>query len=149
MKQCIWCRQFSPAVSFNSKAHIVPKGLGGTHICESVCDVCNRYFGAKTNKAPAVEETLKETFHITRLRFLYADGRVGKNKPISKPDSLYFKIDLRKPKLSLKNTYKLKPYFHEALCRQLWTPVVCNSKPRSIRAAFWFLTCHENATCQA
>lgn len=117
MKHCIWCNRTSDNTSFQKKAHVVPQTLGGAAICDNVCDECNAYFGKKTSSAPAIEEVIKETFHISRLRFLVVQNEIGKNKAVTKPDSLFFKIDLKKHKVTLKPAYRVKPYFQEKLCR--------------------------------
>jgi hypothetical protein len=98
---------------------VIPQALGGTEICENVCDECNKFFGSKTKQGPAIEEVLKETFHISRIRFLAAEGDIGKNKAVTRPDSLFFKVDLARHKVSLKFAYRLKPYFQENLGRLL------------------------------
>jgi hypothetical protein len=119
LKKCIWCNKTSSQVSFDKKAHVVPQSLGGQEICDNVCDDCNKYFGNKNSQGPSIEEAIKETFHISRLRFLYATGDIGKNKALTKPNSLFFNVDLSKPKVSLKTTYKLKPLFEERFCRSI------------------------------
>ena len=119
MKHCIWCNRTADKVSFDKQAHVIPQSLGGTEICENVCDECNKYFGAKSGKGPAIEEVLKETFHISRIRFLAVEGEIGKNKAITRPDSLYFKVDLARHKVSLKFAYRFKPHFQENLGRLL------------------------------
>lgn len=106
-------------MTFDKKAHVIPQALGGTYTCDNVCDDCNKFFGSKSNKGPAIEEALKETFHISRLRFLIVENEIGRNKAISKPDSLYFKFDFVNHKVSLKFSYKLKPHFQEKLGRLL------------------------------
>lgn len=97
----------------------MPQGLGGDLICNNVCDDCNKFFGQKTKRGPAIEEAIKETFHVSRLRFLAAQNEIGRNKALVKADTLFFKIDLAKHKVSLKTAYKLKPHFQEGLCRLL------------------------------
>jgi hypothetical protein len=119
MKRCIWCNRTSEKISFNKKAHVIPQALGGIEICDNVCDDCNKFFGSKTPEGPAIEEALKETFHISRVRFLAVDGEIGRNKAITKPDSLYFKVDLAHHKVSLKLAYKIKPHFQDKLGRLL------------------------------
>jgi hypothetical protein len=58
-------------MTFNKKAHSIAKSLGGQNFNKYVCDSCNEYFGAtiQTNNY-SIEEALKETFCISRQRFL-------------------------------------------------------------------------------
>jgi hypothetical protein len=66
-KQCIWCLEYEPKVTFEKDAHIFPKSLNGNRICEEVCDSCNIYFGSKQNHStPSVEIALKEPLNISR-----------------------------------------------------------------------------------
>jgi len=68
---CIRCFDSEPKVTFNKKAHSIPKSLGGQNFNKYVCDSCNEYFGAtsQTNNY-SIEEALKETFCISRQRFV-------------------------------------------------------------------------------
>src|SRR5690349_7596683 len=70
-RRCIWCGLSDGEVPFRKRAHSIPQGLGGQDICENVCDHCNEYFGNKKSAGVSIEEAIKETFHISRLRFLY------------------------------------------------------------------------------
>lgn len=116
-KRCIWCGLPDGEVPFRKRAHSIPQGLGGKDICENVCDFCNEYFGNKKSEGVSIEEAIKETFHISRLRFLYAMGEIGKNKTIQKPDSRFFKFDLSRPSVSVKLIYQLRPGWQSTICR--------------------------------
>lgn len=100
-------------------AHTVPRGLGGRDICTNVCDHCNAFFGNHYEGNPSVETVLKETFNISRTRFLAAQDEVGKNKTMSRFTSTYFEVDLKKHKITLKAAYRLRQGFQEALGRQM------------------------------
>jgi len=115
---CIWCRKRSPEVSFSKLAHTIPISLGGNEICSNVCDSCNHFFGSPKPNLPAIETVVKEAFNITRMRLLDPAKDIGKNKPISHPKSIYFEINLKKKKLSIKPSFRLKPGFQSILCRQ-------------------------------
>ena len=117
MKICIWCNKSVPAVTFHKKAHIVPQSMGGTEICENVCDSCNHFFGANQNGLPPIELVFKEAFNITRVRLL-GKKNIGKNKAMSRFTSVYFKVDLVKNKVDIKPAFKLQPGFQNVLCRQ-------------------------------
>ncbi len=117
-KKCIWCCR-ADNVTFNKKAHTIPQNLGGKEICESVCDECNLFFGTHYKGSPSVETTIKETFNISRARFLRHGDRIGKNKPMPKFSSEYFNLDLKRNTLNLKPKYKLQKGFQEKLGRQI------------------------------
>lgn len=119
MKNCIWCSKSEDNASFTTKAHTIPKSLGGVDICENVCDECNFYFGRHNNKLPPIETVIKETFNISRARFLSPNNDIGKNKTLSKFSSIYFKVDFQKNFIDVKHTYKLQSHFQESICRQL------------------------------
>lgn len=117
MKICIWCTESQKQKSFNDLAHSIPKSLGGKNICENVCDDCNHYFGNINDRLRSIEETIKEVFYISRVRFL-GKGKIGKNKPIARIKSTYFNIDIDKGKFSLKTKFTLTKDFQTNLCRQ-------------------------------
>jgi hypothetical protein len=114
---CIWCKKSSPEVSFQNEAHTIPVSLGGTEICPNVCDNCNHFFGSPQKNLPAIETIIKEAFNVTRMRLL-APEKIGKNKPLSRFTSIYFDVNLRKKKLSIKPAFRFKPGFQSILCRQ-------------------------------
>ena len=93
--------------------------MGGKNVCENVCDKCNSYFGNYNNGLPPIETVLKETFNISRARFLQANNEIGKNKTLPKFSSIYYKVDFRNNKLSLKSAYKYHFGFQEKISRQL------------------------------
>jgi len=100
-------------------AHTIPQNMGGKNICENVCDVCNSYFGNYNNGLPPIETVIKETFNISRARFLQANNEIGKNKTLPKFSSIYYKVDFKKGKLDLKSAYKFHRGFQEKISRQL------------------------------
>jgi hypothetical protein len=118
-RQCIWCGKTDDQVTFNKVAHTIPKALGGQHICENVCDDCNAFFGSHYQGAPSIETIIKETFNISRVRFLSSQNSIGKNKPMSKFSSIYFKVDLKKNKIDLKMSYRFQKGFQEKIGRQI------------------------------
>ena len=117
LKICIWCNKSEKTVSFEKKAHIVPKALGGDLLCPNVCDWCNAYFGSQQNGNPSIDLVFKETFNITRTRLL-GNKEIGKNKPLSRFKSVYFNLDFKKGKIDVKPTFKLRRGFQSRLCRQ-------------------------------
>lgn len=119
MKHCIWCRKTEQETEFKKLAHTIPKSLGGQYICENVCDICNSFFGNHYNGYPSVETIIKETFNISRVRFLNTDNGVGKNKPMTKFSSIYFNVNLKKNKIELKSSYKYQKGFQEKVGRQI------------------------------
>lgn len=119
LRHCIWCRKTEKETTFNKLAHTIPQTLGGKDICRNVCDECNAYFGNHHNGSPSVETIIKETFNISRIRLLDTETHVGKNKPIAKFSSIYFKVDLKKHKIELKQSYKLQSGFQEKIGRQI------------------------------
>ena len=100
-------------------AHTIPQTLGGQNICSNVCDICNDFFGRHYQGSPSIELILKETFNISRMRFLHSQNEIGKNKALAKFSSTYFDVDLKKHKINLKLAYKLQKGFQERVCRQL------------------------------
>lgn len=119
MKHCIWCRKTEQETTFNKIAHTIPKSLGGQDICINVCDICNAFFGNHYQGDPSVETVIKETFNISRVRFLDNENHIGKNKPLTKVSSIYFNVDLKKHKIDLKTSYKLQKGFQETIGRQI------------------------------
>jgi hypothetical protein len=119
LKQCIWCRKTEKEATFNKLAHTIPKTLGGRDICSNVCDICNDFFGRHYQGLPSVETVIKETFNISRIRFLDTENHIGKNKPVTKFSSVYFNVDLKKHKVELKPAYRLQKGFQEKIGRQI------------------------------
>lgn len=119
MKKCIWCSKTEEKAEFKKIAHTIPQTLGGKQICTNVCDECNLYFGSYINKIPPIETVIKETFNISRARFLQTDSEIGKNKAMPKFSSIYFNVDFVKNKMSLKAGYKHHAHFQEKISRQL------------------------------
>lgn len=121
MKICIWCKENEAKVLFEKQAHTVPKSLGGENICVNVCDLCNKYFGDHDNRLPPIETVIKETFNITRTRFLMTGQNIGKNKSLPKFSSIYFKVNLNqnKPSLTIKQKYGYDRGFQEKIGRQI------------------------------
>ncbi len=119
MKKCIWCQLDEKETTFNRLAHTVPQTLGGQKICINVCDICNSFFGNHFNKLPSVETVIKETFNISRIRFLDTQKQIGKNKIVTKFSSIYFNVDLKKHKIDLKPSYRHQSGFQEKIGRQL------------------------------
>lgn len=118
VKTCIWCRKTEKETSFNTKAHTIPKSLGGKNICDNVCDKCNSFFGSYQDKLPPIETVLKEALNISRARLLKSYGQVGKNKSLAKFSSIYFNVNLDEGKFSLKNSYKYQVGFQQRIARQ-------------------------------
>ena len=116
-KKCIWCYTDEIQTTFGNKAHTIPESMGGQMICINVCDGCNSYFGSIHDKLPAIEETLKEAFNITRTRFL-GEKNYGPNKALARFKSRYFNVNLKERKMSLKPAFQLKPSFLYTLARQ-------------------------------
>ncbi len=118
MKKCIWCSKTEHNVEFKKLAHTIPQTLGGKNICENVCDICNLYFGSYNNKLPPIETIIKETFNISRAKFLQIDNEIGKNKAMPRFSSIYFNVDFVKNKFKLKPSYKYNLHFQEKISRQ-------------------------------
>jgi hypothetical protein len=116
MRKCLWCLKSENEVSFNKKAHTIPKSLGGEKINKNVCDGCNEYFGNKQDEKFSIEEALKEAFNITRKRILLSSKpkrQVGDFK------SRFFEIKEKKGKLKLefKTSFRFDSKFQKTLCR--------------------------------
>lgn len=119
MKKCIWCLNDETGATFNRIAHTVPQSLGGKNICQNVCDECNSYFGNYEDQNPPIESVIKETFNISRARFLMPTNEIGRNKAMARFKSSYFEINFEKPEIKPKGSYKLQKGFQEKLGRQL------------------------------
>jgi HNH endonuclease len=119
LRHCIWCRNTEEETKFNNLAHTIPKSLGGQDICENVCDACNSFFGNHYQGYPSVETIIKETFNISRIRFLDRAKDIGKNKSLTKFSSIYFNVDIKKNKIELKSSYKYQKGFQEKVGRQI------------------------------
>lgn len=119
MRECIWCKETEKETTFNTIAHTVPQSLGGKNTCKNICDPCNSYFGNYQDKKPSIDSIIKETFGITRAKFLYSRNEIGRNKALSRFKSTYFKIDFDKGVISTKQSFKLKKNFQVILARQL------------------------------
>ena len=115
-KKCLWCLESEPDISFIKKAHTIPKSLGGQNYNNNVCDSCNEYFGVnKGNRTYSIEEALKETFNISRKRFLTSfqtKRKTGRFK------SKFFEIKERKGKyrLVIKSSFKFNQGFQQEIC---------------------------------
>lgn len=117
MKKCIWCLENENQVTFDKKAHTIPKSLGGQNFNKHVCDDCNKYFGDTTKiNGYSIEEALKETFCISRQRFL---GDSKTKRQIGEFRSKFFDIKERngKKRVVLKKTFLFKSSFQIELCR--------------------------------
>lgn len=119
MKKCIWCKQTEEETTFETVAHTVPQSLGGNNICENVCDPCNHYFGTYQNQQPPIDNVIKETFNVSRARFLSSTKEIGKNKALPRFKSTYFNVNFERGEISPKGAYKLKKDFQRTLARQL------------------------------
>lgn len=97
----------------------MPRALGGKRTCANVCDDCNLYFGSHHNQSPPIEEVIKETFNISRARFLDSQNQIGKNKAMPKFSSNYFSVDFKKKLFTLKMGYRHHKHFQEKISRQL------------------------------
>ena len=117
MKKCIWCNKSEKETSFKTKAHTIPKGLGGITICENVCDSCNFYFGNNQNGSPSIELIIKETFNLSKFCLLNTGSQTINNKNSPHYSSVYFTVDFQKGKIDIKNKYKLRSGFQENICR--------------------------------
>lgn len=117
VKICIWCLKTEKEVSFKKRAHTVPKALGGQNYNKQVCDECNEYFGQTTKEnGYSIEEALKETFCLSRQRFL--NGRKTKRQ-IGVFKSKFFDVKERngKKRISIKKSFLFSVSFQKELCR--------------------------------
>lgn len=119
MKKCIWCSLSEPFVTFKNKAHTIPQSLGGENICENICDSCNSYFGKHSLGSPSIETIIKETFNLSRTRLLNQKEYLGNQKKQFKFSSVFFSVNNKTNKLSLKLKYQLFPSFQEKIGRQM------------------------------
>ncbi len=114
---CIWCLKKFPEVTFDKKAHTIPKSLGGQNYNRNVCDCCNEYFGTRNNhnNSYSIEEALKETFIISRQRFLQEKTK----RKIGRFKSKFFDVKQRngKYRLNVKPSFRFTPGFQAELCR--------------------------------
>lgn len=116
MKKCLWCLKLETEVTFNKRAHTIPKSLGGENINANVCDKCNEYFGNKQEEKFSIEEALKEGFNITRKRILMSSNP---KKQVGNFKSRFFDIKEKKGKLKLefKSSFRFDSDFQKVLCR--------------------------------
>lgn len=117
-KKCLWCLNSIPEVTFEKKAHTIPKSLGGQNYNPNVCDSCNSYFGNRNsnNSIYSIEEALKETFNISRRVML----NIGETKrKTGRFKSKFFEIKERKGKyrLVIKSSFRFSKDFQEEICR--------------------------------
>ena len=119
MKICIWCKKDDQSTSFNSIAHTIPQSLGGKSICTNVCDNCNSYFGSYQNQQLPIETVIKETFNISRFRYLSSLDQIGKNKALARYKSNLFQIDFKKNLIKPKGRYQIQSGFQKSLARLL------------------------------
>jgi hypothetical protein len=117
-KKCLWCLKREPLVTFQKKAHTIPKSLGGQNFNKNVCDTCNEFFGNRNNlnQGYSIEEALKETFNITRRKLLQVNDtkrKVGRFK------SKFFEIKEKKgkQKLIIKPSFRFSSQFQSEICR--------------------------------
>lgn len=118
IKQCLWCLESIPKVTFDKKAHTIPKSLGGLNYNNNVCDSCNEYFGNRdsNNGKYSIEEALKEAFNISRKRLL----NFGKTKrKVGDFKSKFFEVKQRngKYRLTIKPSFRFSSTFQKELCR--------------------------------
>lgn len=118
MKKCIWCSRTEDQTTFKNLAHTIPQNLGGKNTCSNVCDDCNAFFGSYNNKILPVESAIRETFVISRARYLDTQNEIGKNKAMPKFKSQYFDFDHKTKKLKIKTKYQFDKYFQKNLSRQ-------------------------------
>lgn len=121
MRHCIWCSKTEGQNSFNKLAHTVPQSLGGKDVCCNVCDGCNSYFGSPHQGKPSIETCLKEALGISRFHILNTGSTVKRGSSVGRYKSMYFDIDFKSKKrsLKLKPAYSLRPHFQEMIGRQL------------------------------
>jgi hypothetical protein len=115
-KKCIWCLNTEPTVSFIKKAHTIPMSLGGKNYNKHVCDDCNKYFGETTKiNGYSIEEALKETFCLSRLRFLNDNPK----RQVGKFKSKFFEVKERngRKRIVVKQSFKFQLNFQKELCR--------------------------------
>lgn len=116
-KKCIWCLKDDNKVTFDKKAHTIPKSLGGQSYNKLVCDSCNEYFGATSkHNGYSIEEALKETFCISRQRFL---NNSKTKRQIGVFKSKFFDIKERNGRIRLaaKPSFRFNAEFQREICR--------------------------------
>lgn len=115
-KKCIWCLKEEPEVTFLTKAHTIPKSLGGQNFNPNVCDSCNKYFGERTYKYYSIETALKETFNVTRFRLIQRDKTKRK---IGEFKSIFFDLKSKKNHFTIvvKDTFRFDYVSQNLLCR--------------------------------
>ncbi|MCG9971165.1 HNH endonuclease [Christiangramia crocea] len=117
MKKCLWCKKNETIVSFEKKAHTIPKSLGGQSYNNNVCDSCNEYFGNRNNHNGqySIEEALKEAFNISRKRFLKENPK----RKVGRFKSKFFEVKSKNGKYSLtiKPSFRFSAQFQKELCR--------------------------------
>lgn len=115
-KKCIWCLKEEPEVTFLTKAHTIPKSLGGQNHNPNVCDSCNQYFGSRQYQYYSIETALKETFNVTRFRLLQT--QISKKK-VGEFKSIFFnwKIKSNHNILVIKDTFRFDYQSQNQLCR--------------------------------
>lgn len=116
MKKCIWCNKEYPRVKFEKNAHTIPQSLGGTNICEHVCDDCNHFFGSPSNNNVAIEVALKEVLNISRFFLLSKDKKYSQK--LGRFKSQFFDVDWSKYSMKAKIQYKLQQGFQARFGRQ-------------------------------
>ncbi|MDC1167438.1 HNH endonuclease [Flavobacteriaceae bacterium] len=116
--KCLWCLKEEPKVTYNKKAHTIPKSLGGQNYNNNVCDSCNEYFGNRNSKNVkySIEEALKEAFNISRKRMLESGNTKRK---IGAFKSKFFEVKQRngKYRLIIKPSFRFTIGFQRELCR--------------------------------
>lgn len=116
--KCLWCLKEEPEVTFNKKAHTIPKSLGGQNYNKNVCDGCNEYFGNRNsnNGKYSIEEALKEAFNISRKKLL---NSTETKRKVGNFKSKFFEIKQRngKYRLTIKTSFRFTPGFQKELCR--------------------------------
>lgn len=115
-KKCIWCLKEELEVTFLTKAHTIPKSLGGQNYNLNVCDSCNEYFGKRLYKFYSIEGALKETFNVTRFKLLQA---LKPKRKIGEFKSVFFNLKIKKNHLNLivKDTFRFDYNSQNQLCR--------------------------------
>lgn len=84
-------------------------------MCEDICDDCNWYFGSFGT--PSIETVLKEAFFITQYKIYLSLNLVGKNKKLTRFNSIYF--DCKKGnKIVMKPAFKLRANFIQNITRK-------------------------------
>lgn len=115
---CLWCSKSEPEITFNKRAHTIPKSLGGQNYNKNICDDCNEYFGNRNavNGDYSIEEALKETFNISR-RILMVTGKT--KRQVGRFKSKFFEVKKEKGRniLAVKTSFRFNTIFQLELCR--------------------------------